>query len=369
MKNFFRIYFPILFTFLLQSFLIYKATTSDAISIRLLITLFSFMVAVLIFFTGLLPALIHPQESHTIIACFAISFAFFILIPFELKDLPIVQPNIPLYQLIPVHLSLRLIQGGILLPMAIHVSSWFPRRNNTSLRLILYTYLLSLFFVILFLLSSFVWQRITTLVFLFIWFTVIVILFFKNLLHVTRDATPENIKDVQRARIVLFSIALAEIPLWFRPFTLALGLNIFPYNLLLLFQLFIPIGISYAVFRHDLFGIDRVVRRTLIYGTISLLLLTLYLILATSITFLFADTITSRPLAPVISLFVAAILFDPTRKFVQTWLDKLLYPDRLKFQNAIQATQNLLAKANRRDEIIQLLNKEFPAQIGAEWGA
>ncbi len=71
----------------------------------------------------------------------------------------------------------------------------------------------------------------------------------------------------------------------------------------------------------------------------------------------------------MISLFAAAILFEPTRKFVQTWLDRILYPDRLKFQNAVQEMQNSLARANRREQIIHLLNEVFPSQIGAEWGA
>ncbi|GAB4565297.1 MAG: hypothetical protein Fur0017_02160 [Anaerolineales bacterium] len=162
---------------------------------------------------------------------------------------------------------------------------------------------------------------------------------------------------------------LAEVPLWLRPLTLAFGLEIFSYNLLLVFQLFVPLGIAYAVLRHDLFGIDRALRRTLVYGSVSLLLLTLYLALTTGITLLFESSLATRPLAPIISLLVAAILFDPTRKFIQTWLDKLLYPDRLKFEAAIQSMQYLLSRANRRDEIIHLLNDVFPNQIGAEWGA
>lgn len=144
----------------------------------------------------------------------------------------------------------------------------------------------------------------------------------------------------------MFSMILAEIPLWLRPLTLALGLDIFPYNLLLLFQLFVPIGIAYAVLRHDLFGIDRILRRTLVYGAVSLLLLTLYLFLTSSITSLFENSLTSRPLAPLISLFVAALLFEPMRKLIQAWLDKLLYPDKLKFQSAIQSMQYLLGRAN-----------------------
>jgi signal transduction histidine kinase len=367
MKKFIPHYLPILLIFVLQSGLL-RWVAAHA-PIREMVTPFSLLVSALIFIIGLLPAFVRPRESHTIIACFAVSFAFFLLIPFELSDLPFAQPGTPLYQVLPQYLIVRLIQGGILLPMAIHMSSWFPRRNDIPEWIIICGYLLSAVLVAFFLLSSLPWQRLTALTLLLCWFTTVIIFFFMNLLRVTRDASPENLQDARRARIVLFSIALAEIPLWLRPFTLALGLDILPYDLLLLFQLFVPLGISYAIFQYDLFGIDRILRRTLAYGTVSLLLLTFYLALTMGMTELFADSLSSRPLAPLISLFLAALLFEPTRKLVQAQLDKLLYPDRLKFQNAIHEMQNSLSHAKRREEIVHLLNEEFPRQIGAEWGA
>ncbi|MFM8426999.1 MAG: sensor histidine kinase [Chloroflexota bacterium] len=230
-------------------------------------------------------------------------------------------------------------------------------------------YVFSFALLIAFFLSRLAWQRIFAIVVFFLWFTFVILFFFYRLLNIARDPLPENLVEAQRARVVLFSMLLAEVPLWLRPLTLALGVDIFSYNFLLAFQLFVPLGIAYAVLRHDLFGIDRALRRTLVYGTVSLLLLTLYLALTTGITLLFESSLTTRPLAPIISLLVAAILFDPTRKFIQTWLDKLLYPDRLKFESAVQSMQYLLSRANRRDEIIHLLNDIFPNQIGAEWGA
>ena len=371
MKKFIQLYLPILLIFIFQGTLLRWAVRTSAIPLQETISLFSLIVAVLIFITGLLPAFVRPQESHTIVACFAVSFAFLILIPFELSDLPFVAPGVPLYQFLSPYLLVRLINAGLLLPMAIHMSARFPRRNDMPTWMIAGGYTISTGLLPAFLLATAPWQRLISLMFLFVWFTVAVIFFFLNLLRVTQDTAPENIQDAQRARIVLFSIALAEIPLWLRPITLALGLDIFPYNLLLALQLFVPLGITYAILQHDLFGIDRILRRTLAYGTVSILLLTLYLALTSSITSLFADSLASRsrPLAPVISLFVAALLFEPTRKFIQGWLDKLLYPDRLKFQTAVREMQNSLARANRREEIARLLNEVFPSQIGAEWGA
>jgi signal transduction histidine kinase len=369
MRKNIALFLPILIALSFNVLLFGWAAVKNGVPIYAAVTPFSFIVSLLVFITGLIPALLRPQPSHSLIACFSIFFAFFISVPFELSDLPVIHPGASLISFLNPYLIARLLQAAVLLPMALHVSVRFPRHTGTSARTVAAGYIFSATLLFLFFLSRFLWQRAASLFLLFAWLTFVILFFIRNLLQAARDPNPENYLDAQRARIVGISLFLAEIPLWIRPLTLALGLDIFSYNLLLIFQLFIPIGISYAVLRHDLFGIDRALRRTLVYGSASLLLLTLYLALTTSLASLFADSLTSRPLAPFISLFIAAILFDPTRKYIQSWLDKLLYPDRLKFESAVQSMQYLLARANRRDEIINLLNDVFPHQIGAEWGA
>lgn len=369
MKKFVTLYMPILGVLIGNIILLGVAGKTSSISVQQVVTPFSFSVSLLILVTGLLPALVRPQPNHALVACFSSLFAFFLLIPFELDDLPTIYPGAPLVSFLSPYFALRIMQAAILLPMALHVSVRFPRAIETPQRNILNAYIFSILLLLAFFYSKVMWQRVFTIGTFFLWFTYVIIFFFRNLLHVARDPAPDNVLEAQRARVVLFSMLLAEVPLWLRPLTLAFGLEIFSYNLLLVFQLFVPLGIAYAVLRHDLFGIDRALRRTLAYGSASLLLLTLYLALTTGITLLFESSLTTRPLAPIISLLIAAALFDPTRKFIQTWLDKLLYPDRLKFESAVQAMQYLLARANRRDEIIHLLNDVFPSQIGAEWGA
>ena len=369
MKKLYSQFLPIVAVFLFNLFLLGWAANEDGRTIQQLFTPFSAFVFVLFLVTGLVPAFVRPQPSHTLVASFSIFFAFFLLIPFELSDLPTLHPGKPLFYFLDAYLILRLTHASILLPMALHVSVRFPRITETSTKQIFGAYIFSAILFIAFLFSEIAWQRLTTLGLSFLWFTFVILFFLKNLLAVARDVNPDNLLDAQRARVVVFSMLLAEIPLWLRPLTLALGLDVFSYNLLLVFQLFIPIGISYAILRHDLFGIDRVLRRTLAYGAVSLLLLTLYLALTSSISSLFADSLTSRPLAPIISIFVAALLLEPARKLIQSSLDRFLYPDRLKFESAVKSMQYLLSRANRREEIIHLLNDVFPNQIGAEWGA
>lgn len=345
------------------------ASLASGASARQAVTPLSAGIAVLMLITGILPACLRPRTEHTLIASFAVLFAFFLAVPFELRDLPAFSPGIPTYALLSPFILLRLVNAALLLPMTAHVSARFPRPTRISGKTLLGGYLLSASLLVFFLLASSAPMRILSLVLLFAWFTFVMGVFLRNLLAIARDPSPENARFAQQARIVIVSILLAEIPLWLRPLSLALGLEIFPYNLVLAFQVFVPLGLTYAVLRHDLFGIDRFLRRALAYGSVSLALLTLYLALTTALTEFFASSLTSRPLAPLVSLIVAALLFEPTRRFMQTWLDKLLYPDRLKFHAAVQAMQDSLARVHRREEIVRLLTEVFPAQIGAEWAA
>lgn len=360
---------PLAMMILINVVMLGWAARASGRSIQEVVTPFSAIASMAILTIGILPAVLRPKPGHTVVACLSISFAFFLIVPFELGDLPTLQHGTPIHRTLDPYHIIRLLQAAILTPMALHVSVRFPRPADVSPSKIPGWYLFSSIPFILFLTSRTAWQGIPAAILSFAWMTYAIAFLFKSLYKASQSVVPEDLPDAQRARIVMFSMILAGTPLWIRPLTLALGWDFFSYNLLLAFQLFIPIGISYAILRHDLFGIDRVLRRTLAYGAVSLLLLTLYLALTTSLTSLFADSLTSRPLAPLVSLFVAAILFDPARKFIQKWLDKILYPDRLKFESAVQSMQYLLARANRRDEIIHLLNEVFPNQIGAEWGA
>jgi len=353
---------------LLEFLLLGWAAHASGETMRDLATPFSALIAGLLLLTGILPAVLRPSGVHTLVACFALVFAALMVVPFEFHGLPAFRPGIPTYQVLSADVLLRLLNGSILMGMAVHVSARFPWPNpRITARMILMGYIASLGWLAIFLASSLPWIRIPAALLVLAWFVFVMGFFFWSLLAAARDTSPDAARSAQQARIVFFSIALAETPLLLRPFTMAFGLNLIPYNLVLATQLFVPVGISYAVLRHDLFGIDRFLRRTLAYGSVSLALLMLYLWLTTTLTELFVSA--SRPLAPLISLLVAALLFEPSRRFMQSWLDRLLYPDRLNFRAAVQATQEALARANRREEIIRLLNKDFPAHIGAEWAA
>ena len=90
-----------------------------------------------------------------------------------------------------------------------------------------------------------------------------------------------------------------------------------------LFALVIPLAIGIAILRHHLYGVNVVVRRSVVYGLLTVLLLGVYLAAVQ----LLSHLVSGRAAAPVAAGLVA-VLFSPLRHWLQRSVDRLLYGDR-----------------------------------------
>ena len=90
-----------------------------------------------------------------------------------------------------------------------------------------------------------------------------------------------------------------------------------------LFALVIPLAIGIAILRHHLYGVNVIVRRSVVYGLLTVLLLGVYLAAVQ----LLSHLVSGRTAAPVAAGLVA-VLFSPLRHWLQRSVDRLLYGDR-----------------------------------------
>jgi len=241
-----------------------------------LISPFSVLVAALVLLSGLLPALLRPAHETLIAGCLATVLAGILVTPFSAQDLPRDFFNSPLAWTANPFLILRLINGVSVGPLAFHLAARFPLRHPISGRQMTAIYAISLGLLFALLLVRVKELRILAALALMLWTVALVIAAGWLLLRSSRVIDPENPRPAQQARLLFISVALAGLPALLRPIGLAFRVEIIPFDLMLAALTLIPLGIAYAVLRHDLFGIDRLMRRALAYAALSLLLLVFY---------------------------------------------------------------------------------------------
>jgi hypothetical protein len=111
-----------------------------------------------------------------------------------------------------------------------------------------------------------------------------------------------------------------------------------------LFSALLPLSLGIAILRSRLWDIDLIINKTLVYGSLTALLGTLYAGLIIGLEAL-AGAITgtaTQPLALVVSTLAIAALFQPARKRIQNLIDRRFYRRKYNAQKTLAAFSTTL---------------------------
>ena len=152
-----------------------------------------------------------------------------------------------------------------------------------------------------------------------------------------RYARVSDATQRQQTKWVVFGVAVAIVGTLTTIFTVGAAVDLPPeevgskmLSMLLMdaFGLFIPLSIGIAVLRARLFDIDVVINRTLVYGSLTVILALVYFggVAMTEVIFRGLTGQEQQPqLAIVISTLVIAALFNPLRRRNQSFIDRRFY--------------------------------------------
>ena len=167
-----------------------------------------------------------------------------------------------------------------------------------------------------------------------------------------RVSTP---RERQQTKLVVFSFCISIVGFvlfiilgnaWLPPVYLqssAIGL-LAANTVINVFLLLIPISIAIAILRYRLWDIDAIINKALVYGTLTVLLATVYVGLVIglgSLVRLFTGQLSQSPVAIVVSTLAIAALFQPLRHRIQQVIDRRFYRrkyDAAKTLEAFSAT-------------------------------
>ena len=151
----------------------------------------------------------------------------------------------------------------------------------------------------------------------------------------------------QQAQVILFGALVAFVPLamWFSAPLLDISLRWNP-GFYIPFLLVFPISIGLAIQRYRLWDFDILINRVLVYTTLTVALILVYLISALFLQILFLNLMREYTfLVTVLSTVVVVALFNPLRTRVQRSIDRRFY--RKKYDAA--RTLEIFADYLRRE--------------------
>lgn len=141
-------------------------------------------------------------------------------------------------------------------------------------------------------------------------------------------------KGIERQQMKLFVFASVIAPIPF--ITYEINESLSEVILPLLVPLF-PVAVAFAILRHRLYDVDIVINKALVYGSLTVLSIALYVGLVVGFQTLLRPLTPQSDLAIVASTLGVAAMFNPLRRRVQAFVDRRFYRKKYDSQRTLEA--------------------------------
>jgi hypothetical protein len=162
--------------------------------------------------------------------------------------------------------------------------------------------------------------------------------------------------SVERQQIKWLAFAALAIPVWFltnAPIEAA-SPTLFRVMDALIVSTLIPVATGMAILRYRLYDIDVFINRTLVYGSLTVLLVGAYTGVVVGLQFVFRVlTGQESTLAVVVSTLAIAALFSTLRRRIQTLVDRRFYRRKYDATKTLEAFNDRLREETDLDSLTE----------------
>jgi signal transduction histidine kinase len=138
-----------------------------------------------------------------------------------------------------------------------------------------------------------------------------------------------------------------------------------PHPIVMLLTVLLIIIFAIPILRYRLFDIEVVINRTLVYGTLTILLASIYLVLVRLLT-LVVQVVSKHPdqtLVVFLSTLSIAWTVNPLYQRIQKVIDRAFYREKLNYRKLLPEMTERMSTCILPDQLAVLLTEEFPRRL------
>jgi signal transduction histidine kinase len=173
-------------------------------------------------------------------------------------------------------------------------------------------------------------------------------------------------REREQTKWILWGLTLGVAPYVFLralPALAGFKLNV-PLEVDRLFELAIPVALTFAVLPKRSFDVDLVIRKSLIYGALAAVLAIVYV----AVGVIAAQRVAVRypryvGAFRILAIALPVILYTPARRWIDGWVDRTFFKVQFKYAQALLAFQDAVRGAPSQEEIAALCRRFIEEQL------
>jgi sigma-B regulation protein RsbU (phosphoserine phosphatase) len=164
----------------------------------------------------------------------------------------------------------------------------------------------------------------------------------------------------QRARMILFGVAIAFLPpAILMLITLTMKVN-FPWNFIAFFVIFFPMSIAYSIVRHNLFEADVIIKRAVGYVVVTAIVVGAYVGVGVVLNvFVGKYELAQSRAFPILFTLGVILVFNPLRDRIQVLVDRIFFRKEYDYGSIVDKIGGAMTTLLDLGQILKRLTQTF----------